>query len=176
MQFLVLIKSNHHNSHPLGPLHPPCPNHNTLFQIYPSWPTICLFGLLVPNLTKPCKSKIYIHSGVILFQIHFKKVALYTTKYQTKISQKFQKKPKKKNINKSKVMSLFYILTAHTLSLLVTLTDSFPSNSKSSLYILGLARPHLSSIFVLFSAAFKVQSMSHFSSSTVQVELWIFLL
>ena len=58
-------------------------------------------------------------------------------------------------------MSLFYILTGPTLSLLVTLTDSFSSNSKPSLYILGLARPHLSTIFVLFSAAFEVQSTSH---------------
>ena len=93
-------------------------------------------------------------------------MALYTTKNQTKILQKFQKKPKKKKkkktpINKSKVMSLFYILTGPTLSLLVTLTDSFSSNSKPSLYILGLARPHLLTIFVLFSAAFEVQSMSH---------------
>ena len=109
------------------------------------------------------KFKISIHSGIILFKISFQKVDLYTTKNQTKISQKFQKKPKKKPpINKSKVMSLFYILTGPTLSLLVTLTDSFPSNSKPSLYILGLARPHLSSIFLLSSAAFKVQLMSHF--------------
>ena len=59
-------------------------------------------------------------------------------------------------------MSLFYILTGPTLSLPATLTDSFPSNSKPSLYTLGLARPHLLSIFLLFSAAFKVQLTSHF--------------
>ena len=59
-------------------------------------------------------------------------------------------------------MSLFYILTGPTLSLPVTLTDPFSSNSKPSLYILGLARPHLLTTFVLFSTAFKVQLTSHF--------------
>ena len=57
-------------------------------------------------------------------------------------------------------MSVFYLLTGPTLSLPVTLTNPF-LQTKPSLYILGLARPHLSTIFVLFSAAFKVQSMSH---------------
>ena len=166
MNICFYTPSTHHNSHPPGPLHPPFPNHNTLFQIYPLWQTICLFRLLVPNFKKAMQIQNFHpfwHNLIPNFisksgSLHHQK----SNKNITKVFERNQKKKKKTPINKSKVMSLFYILTGPTLSLLVTLTDSFPSNSKPSLYTLGLARPHLSSIFLLFSTAFKVQSMSHF--------------
>ena len=159
---MLNTQSTHHNSHPLGPLHPPLLTITPYSKfILPGQPFV--FWTPCSKFKKPCKFKISIHSGVILFQIHFKKQLFTPPKIKQKYHKSFERNQKKKpSINKSKVMSLFYILTGPTLSLPVTLTNSFPSNSKPSLYILGLARLHLSSIFVLFSAAFKVQSMSCF--------------
>ena len=67
-------------------------------------------------------------------------------------------------------MSLFYIFTGPTLSLPVTLTNPFSSNSKPSLYILGLARPPPFNNLCLIQRCLQGAVDESFPSSTVQVE------